>query len=62
MNNEKKVKRRLDGPCWGGGGLQIIVGGGQNQGRGGAKAKQGELMSCEQGVNEGKGKGQRGRR
>lgn len=46
----------------GGGGLQIIVGGGQNQGRGGAKAKQGDLMSCEQGVNEGKGKGQRGRR
>lgn len=43
----------------GGGGLQIIVGG-QNQGRGGTKAKQGELMSYEQGVNEGKGKGQSG--
>lgn len=61
-NNEKKVKRRLDGPWWGRRRVTDNSWGGQNQGRGGAKAKQGDLMSCEQRVNEGKGKGQSGRR
>lgn len=60
--NEKKVRRRLDGLWWGRRRVTDNSSGGQNRGRGGAKAKQGDLMSCKQGVNDGKGKGQRGRR